>query len=57
MSRAKREPFTLRVRPETKSRLLHAAVDGRTFAGALVDRLTADYLDKLQVNPDDKPAA
>ena len=42
-----REPFTVRVLPETRDRIRRWAFETNTHAGSVIDRLTAEYQDPL----------
>ena len=54
---AKRRQFTLSVLPETRDRLRRWAFEHDVTASSVVERLTAEYLDKLGADGDTTPAA
>ena len=54
---AKRRQFTLSVLPETRDRLRRWAFEHDVTASNVVERLTAEYLDRLDTDTDGKPAA
>ena len=51
MTTEKREPITMRILPNTRRMLQHAAIDQGMRPGALVDELTRRFLDKLTAEP------
>lgn len=53
-ARVSKRQYTLHVLPETKDKLRRWAFEHDVSASSVVDRLTAEFLDKLG---DDKPAA